>query len=82
MVSPKMLVIAGMTSVLVLPLAACSNSVKLSSARMCTAAGGTYTAGTCNSGAATQKTGAQMCQAHGGVYDPALDMCEMAGSGK
>jgi len=75
MAFPKMLVIAGMTSVLVLPLAACSNSVKLSSARMCTAAGGTYTAGTC-------KTGVEMCQAHGGVYDPALDMCEMARSGK
>jgi hypothetical protein len=70
-----------MVSVLVLPLAACSNCVKLSSARMCTAAGGTYTAGTCNSGAA-QKTGAEMCQGHGGVYDPVLDMCEMAGSGK
>jgi hypothetical protein len=49
---------------------------------MCTAAGGTYTAGTRNSGAATQKTGAEMYQAHSGVYDPALDTCEMAGSGK
>jgi hypothetical protein len=49
---------------------------------MCTAAGGTYTANVCNSGAPNQKTGAEICQAHGGSYDPALDMCEMPGSGK
>lgn len=74
--------ITGMMIMLGLPFAACSNSVRLSSAKMCTAAGGTYTANVCNSGAPHQKTGAQMCQAHGGSYDPALDMCEMTGSGK
>jgi len=80
--SRKTYVIAGMMILLALPLAACSNSVRLSSAKMCTAAGGTYTANVCNSGATSQKTGAEICRAHGGSYDPALDMCEMTGSGK
>ena len=77
--SRKTLMVAG---VLALSLGACSNSVKLSSAKMCTAAGGTYSANTCNAGAPNQKSGAEMCQAHGGIYDPALDMCEIAGSSK
>ena len=62
-------------------LGACASSVKLSSERMCTAAGGTYTANVCNAGT-NQRTGVQMCQAHGGVYDSVLDMCEIAGSSK
>ena len=74
--------VAGTMILLALPLAACSNSVRLSSAKMCTAAGGTYTANVCNSGAPNQRTGAEICQAHGGSYDPALDMCEITGSGK
>lgn len=65
-----------------LPLAACSNSVRLSSAKMCTAAGGSYVANLCNPGAPNQKTGSEMCQAHGGMYDPALDLCEIPGSSK
>jgi hypothetical protein len=64
---------------LVVPLAACSSSVKLSSAKMCTAAGGIYSAGACNAGTPNQKTAKQMCDAHGGVYDSVLDMCEMPG---
>ena len=69
---------------MVLPalLGACASSVKLSSEKMCTAAGGTYTAGMCNSGAPNQRTSAQMCQAHGGIYDSVLDMCEIPGSSK
>ena len=49
---------------------------------MCEAAGGTYTANTCNSGTPNAKTAAQMCRAHGGVYISDLDMCEIAGSSK
>jgi len=67
---------------LALPLGACSSSVKLSSARMCSAAGGTYTANVCSQGTTRRTTAVQMCQAHGGIYDPVADMCEIPGSNK
>ena len=67
--------------VLGLLLGGCASSVKLSSEKMCTAAGGTYMAGVCNAGT-NQRTGVQMCQAHGGVFDSVLDMCEIPGSSK
>ena len=63
-------------------LGACASSVKLSSEKMCTAAGGTYSANMCNSGTANQRTAVQMCQTHGGIYDSVLDMCEIPGSSK
>jgi len=66
---------------LAIPLGACASSVKLSTARMCSAAGGTYTANVCSQGT-TQTTAVQMCQAHGGVYDPVADTCEIADSSK
>jgi hypothetical protein len=68
--------------ILAIPLGACSNSVKLSSARMCSATGGTYTANVCSRGTGKQATSVQMCQGHGGVYDSVLDMCEIPGSSK
>jgi hypothetical protein len=76
----KTLVMTAVTLVLALPLAACSSSVRLSSRKMCEASGGTYSGNTCNPApAGSQKTATQMCQAHGGVYITALDMCEVAG---
>jgi predicted dehydrogenase len=45
-----------------------------------TAAGGTYSGNTCDPGKpGNQKTAKQMCDAHNGVYDSVLDMCEMQG---
>jgi hypothetical protein len=79
MASRKILTTTAMAVLLAVPLAACSSSVRLSSAKMCTAAGGTYSGGTCNPGTPNQKTAMQMCQSHGGVYDSVLDMCEMPG---
>jgi hypothetical protein len=69
-------------ALLVLPLAACSTSVKLKSETMCTASGGTYSGNTCNLGATNQTGAKAMCDAHGGVYDSVLDMCEIQGGGK
>ena len=47
---------------------------------MCQAAGGTYSGNTCNPGTPNAKTATQMCQAHGGVYITALDVCEIEGT--
>ena len=77
--SRKMLMTTAMVALLALPLASCSSSYRLKSARMCAAAGGTYSGNTCNPGTPNAKSATQMCQAHGGVYTAALDMCEMEG---
>ena len=68
-----------MVALLALPLAACSSTMRLRSSKICSAAGGTYSGNTCNPGMANAKTATQMCQAHGGTYIAALDMCEMEG---
>jgi hypothetical protein len=47
---------------------------------MCTATGGTYSGNTCNPGAPNARSATQMCQAHGGTYITALDMCEFEGT--
>jgi len=78
--SRKMLMTTAMVALLALPLAACSSTAKIRSSRLCTAAGGTYSGNTCDPGKpGNQKTALQMCQAHGGVYDSVLGMCEMPG---
>ena len=77
--SRKMLMKMAMVALLVLPLAACSSSMRLKSAKMCEAAGGTYSGNTCNPGTSNAKSARQMCDAHGGVYITDLDMCEMPG---
>ena len=77
--SRKMLMTTAMVALLALPLAACTSSMRLRSAKICSAAGGTYSGNTCNPGTANAKTATQMCQAHGGTYIAALDMCEMEG---
>ena len=77
--SRKMLMTTAMVALLALPLAACSSTMRLRSAKICTAAGGTYSGNTCNPGTPNAKTATQMCQAHGGTYITELDMCEMEG---
>ena len=77
--SRKMLMTTAMVALLALPLAACSSTMRLKSQKICTASGGTYSGNTCNPGTPNAKTATQMCQAHGGVYIAALDMCEMEG---
>ena len=78
--SRKMLVTTAVVALLALPLAACSSAARLSSRKMCEATGGTYSGNTCNPGTPNQKNATQMCQAHGGVYISALDMCEIEGT--
>ena len=78
--SRKMLMTAAMVALLALPLTACSSTFRLKSERMCTAAGGTYSGNTCNPGTPNAKSATQMCQAHGGVYITALDVCEIEGT--
>jgi len=77
--SRKMLMTTAMVALLALPLAACSSTAKIRTSRLCTAAGGTYSGNTCNPGTPNQKSAKQICDAHGGVYDSVLDMCEMPG---
>ena len=77
--SRKMLMTTAMVALLALPLAACSNTMRLKSSRMCQASGGTYSGNTCNAGTPNAKSATQMCMAHGGTYITALDMCEMEG---
>lgn len=77
--SRKMLMNTAMVALLVLPLAACSSSIRVKSDKLCTAAGGTYSGNTCNPGTPNQKGAKVMCDSHGGVYDSVLDMCEMPG---
>ena len=68
-----------MVALLALPLAACGGTIKKSSSSLCTAAGGTYSNGTCNPGTPNMKSAKQMCDAHGGVFDSVLDLCDMPG---
>jgi hypothetical protein len=77
--SRKMLMTTAMVALLALPLVSCSGTMRLKSAKMCAAAGGTYSGNTCNPGTPNAKTATQMCMAHGGVYISDLDMCEMPG---
>ena len=77
--SRKMVLTTAMVALMALPLAACSSTMRLNSAKICTAAGGTYAGNTCNPGTPNSKTATQMCQAHGGTYISDLDMCEMEG---
>ena len=62
-------------SMLVLPLAACASHGKISSQKLCTAAGGTYAGKTCSP--KDSRTAEQMCQAHGGVYLAGEDFCDI-----
>jgi hypothetical protein len=63
---------------LALPLSACAGKVRMSSAKMCRANGGTYNASaqTCSYTQSTMSA-KQSCEMHGGYYDPAAQMCEV-----
>ena len=76
-----------LTGLAVLSTAACSSTTstpvgsagptRLSSSAMCAAAGGTYSAGTCEPADGT-RTAQQMCAAHNGTYFSGGDYCEVA----
>jgi hypothetical protein len=72
-------VMAGMALAvaLVMPLAGCASGGKMSSAKLCAHAGGTYSAQThtCNAPAQNNRSAAAQCQAGGGYYDPNSDTC-------
>ena len=54
----------------------CAGGVKMSSAKMCAAHGGTFNAAnkTCSYTQST-RSAQQICQAHDGYYDTAADIC-------
>ena len=63
---------------LALPLSACAGKVRMSSATMCQAHGGTYNASaqTCSYTQST-RSAKQNCEMQGGYYDQAAQMCEV-----
>jgi hypothetical protein len=66
--------------VLLMPLAGCASARgKITSARLCAHAGGTYSAQshTCNAPAQNNRGAAAQCQDGGGYYDPVADVCEV-----
>ena len=67
----------GMTMALTLALTGCAGKMRMTSAKMCAAHGGTYDASakSCSYTAST-KSAAEVCQAQGGHYDTAADFCE------
>ena len=60
-----------------LAMAGCAGKVRLSSAKMCQAHGGTYntTTQTCSQGPAARNA-KQICEEQGGYYEPAMQICE------
>jgi len=64
-----------LVSMLVLPLAACSSSMKMSSKALCEGSGGRYAGKTCTPGSA--KNAEAICQSHGGVYLAGEDFCDI-----
>ena len=70
--------LVALTSIFALALVGCSSSgggMKISSQKLCEAAGGKYVGHTCNPG--STKSAAEMCQAHGGIYLDGEDTCRM-----
>jgi len=64
---------------LTLPLASCaSGKLRMSSAKMCQANGGTYDASkqTCSYTTST-RSAQQTCEMHGGYYDSVAQACEI-----
>ena len=80
----RMITLAGLAA---LSTAACattptslgsSGPTRISSSAICSAAGGTYSDGTCEPAGDT-RTAQQMCAAHNGTYFEGGDYCEVAG---
>ena len=61
-----------------LAVTGCAGKVRVASAKMCQAHGGTYNASTktCSYQAST-RTAKQACEAQGGFYDIGADFCEL-----
>ena len=61
-----------------LAVTGCAGKVRVASAKMCEAHGGTYTASTktCSYQTST-RTAKQACEAQGGFYDIGADFCEL-----
>ena len=80
----KALVGMALAVALVMPLAGCSGKMRLSAEKMCAASGGKYSMSTqtCDAPAQSGRKAADYCQAHNGVYDPVLQVCEFEGAGK
>lgn len=70
--------VLGVTLALAFALTGCAGKVRVSSAKMCVAHGGTYNASakSCSYTVST-KSAAQVCQAQGGFYDTGADFCEL-----
>ena len=69
-------------SELVIPLAGCAGGKgRIHISKLCKGAGGTWNAQaeTCDGAAANVRQAAQMCQAHGGVYEKSTGNCEGIG---
>ena len=73
----RMMVGIALAAAVALGASGCAGKVRLTSAKMCTAHGGTYAAATKTcSYAASTKSAQATCEAHGGYYDTAADVCE------
>jgi hypothetical protein len=70
--------VVALTLVAALTATGCGGKLRLASAHMCQAHGGTYNASTktCTYQPST-RTAKQTCEAHGGYYEPTLDVCEI-----
>jgi len=78
----KALVGVTLAMALALPLAGCGGKMKISAERMCSSAGGKYSVATqtCDAPAQNARKAADYCQAHNGVYDNVLQVCEFEGT--
>jgi len=65
-------------AVMTLPLVACSSA---QSDRICAAAGGHYTNGTCERSSPEQDAAQEWCETHGGVYLNGQDNCAFGEGG-
>ena len=68
-----------LAAAIAMSLAGCATKGKLGAAKMCAAAGGTYSAQTqsCNVPASAGRKASDMCTAHGGYYDQTAQTCEV-----
>jgi hypothetical protein len=70
--------VLGITLAAALAVTGCAGKVRVASAKMCQAHGGTYNAtGKSCTYAASSRSAQQTCQAQGGYYEPVADICEM-----
>src|SRR5262245_16104696 len=78
----KVLVGLALAVAAVMPLAGCAGGKgRIHISKLCKGAGGTWNASaeTCDGAAQNVRGAAQMCQAHGGVYEKSTGNCEGIG---